>query len=303
MAISRALVIFPSLLWAVVPLQTSCSTGSGTGVRNERALSEDIFGSPAPIVVPSSGVSGNFDPSDFPDPLVACDGSSGSGRAGIIDDFEDGDGAIRSGDGRRGSWFAYGDGSGGEQTPNGADVQGSESDRSAGGLALHVHGSGYSDWGSGIGFPVSLESEGGRRCLYDATAYDGVSFWAKGDAQLDVLWITPAVIPREEAGRCDGFIGGCYDSHSMVVSLDEEWSEYQVQFADMDQHGWGQDVGPLEPRELVSLQFQVPAGADYEFWLDDLRFTGPDAHLDDFEPEDATLDAGMDAGDVDGGPQ
>jgi hypothetical protein len=87
------------------------------------------------------------------------------------------------------------------------------------------------------------------------------------------------------------------------VSLDEEWSEYQVQFADMDQHGWGQDVGPLEPRELVSLQFQVPAGADYEFWLDDLRFTGPDAHLDDFEPEDATLDAGMDAGDVDGGPQ
>jgi hypothetical protein len=107
-----------------------------------------------------------------------------------------------------------------------------------------------------------------RRC-YDASAYAGLRFWARGRGSFNVVAKMTQVAPEEFGGSCSH---RCDDSHRATVSLSNHWQERRVTWAELEQKGTGQVV-PFDPRSLLSLEFSVtPDQTPFDFWIDDVRF-------------------------------
>lgn len=127
----------------------------------------------------------------------------------LIDDLEDGDAQIPDAFGRKGGWYRFNDG-----TPNAeqcwqptADVKTAERGR----FVAHTHGSGFEDWGAGLGVTLANDS---LETPYPAAAkYQGIRFWLKvkmegGDPSLDINFPTAETScatrycrPNEGSGR------------------------------------------------------------------------------------------------------
>lgn len=205
-------------------------------------------------------------------PIAHCSRQA-TGSQSSIENFDDGDPFI-TGDGRTGMWFTFDDGSGGEQTPTGADwslTRGGPIDE---GWMLHARGGGFSIWGSGVGVSFAWDTTAERACAYDATPWDGISFWAKGNVSgLAVGLPELDVVPVERGGRCEV---SCDGSHRGVVDLDECWQQYAFTFAELEPASWGSEVGPVNPAELTGLEFVVSPNSSpdnrFEYWLDDIEF-------------------------------
>jgi hypothetical protein len=206
----------------------------------------------------------------------------------MIDDFESGDAEI-IGDGRTSYWVSYGDESAGTIVPSPSvswlpDVPG----RADSGYALHTSGGDFTVWGSGNAFDFSWNDDGG--CIYDASIYDGITFWARGEVttvdsssldskdvdSIKVQLMELDILPTAEGGRCDGEHGQCYDSHRTRIQVGSCWQRYSIAFADLAQDGWGQSGGELNLDQLVGLAFEVPKYTDFDFWIDDLAFYAGD---------------------------
>ena len=73
----------------------------------------------------------------------------------LIDNMEDGDTWIRQWGGRYGMWYSFNDGtSGGSQIPSG-DFEMTDGGYSSSNYSAGSSGSGFTDWGAGIGFDLS----------------------------------------------------------------------------------------------------------------------------------------------------
>jgi hypothetical protein len=199
-------------------------------------------------------------------PLAPCTPVAvGSGLLPLIDDFEDGDSRVLVADKRAGSWVIFNDGTGQQQPRAGATFP---ADRIPGGrsssrFGLHTHGSKFTKWGAVLSVELSP-----RRC-YDASAYAGISFWARGRAKLRVAVKMTQVVDEEFGGSC---VQDCYDSHGAAPTLGKEWQHYAFRWEDLTQRGFGTPL-PFDPRSLFSVEFAV--GADqpaFDFWIDDLSF-------------------------------
>ncbi len=217
------------------------------------------------------------------------------GDEAVIEDFDDGDPFI-SGDNRQGQWYDIDDGSGGTQHPLLSEWKTEAGGMGNGGGALHRYGGGYTVWGSGVG--VSFAWENGRACAYDASVWDGVSFWAKGNVEGFVVGINELdVIPKEEGGRCEL---NCYGGHLATMDLDACWRRYAVRFDELEPAVWGSERGPINPEELVSISFYVYSGAApdnrFDFWLDEIAFFKGDKPLEEEICNSSDPDAGDDAG-------
>lgn len=113
----------------------------------------------------------------------------------LLDDMEAQTGFLCEGNGRRGAWYAYNDEVEGStiQWPERTTIPGtpiavSESDRTTNGHAMRTYGISYS-W-AGIGFDLNFDGTTYR--TFDASNYDGVTFWAKGSAfELRVGTVAP----------------------------------------------------------------------------------------------------------------
>ena len=213
-----------------------------------------------------------------------------------IEDFDDGDRFV-TGDNLDGSWYAYDDGTGGDLSPDNNNWYTTPGGLEPGGEALHVQGGGYTNWGIGVAF--SLSASGNRRCRYDATYWDGISFWAKGNvsaftvgaAELDVL-------PVSEGGRCESSCC-CYGSHRTEIDLDACWRRYAFRFDELTPPDWGIYPGPLDVDELMDIDFYVYPNTTpdnrFDFWLDDIAFfkgEKPDAEERCEAPDGGVFDAG-----------
>jgi hypothetical protein len=107
-----------------------------------------------------------------------------------------------------------------------------------------------------------------RRC-YDASAYAGVAFWARGRASLRIGVKMTQIVGEEFGGSCTQ---GCYDSHGVTYPLTREWKHYEVRWKDLAQRGFGAAV-PFDPRSLYSLEFAVSENQPpFDFWIDDVAF-------------------------------
>jgi len=214
----------------------------------------------------------------------------------MIDDFDDGN-ATNEADGRLGTWFAYDDESGGTQTPPANDLLPETGGVKPNGYALHVEGGGYAIWGSN--YVVDFRSD----CAYDASVYDGITFWARGSITIDpdatsdpsggdrellkVMVTETNVVPLDFGGECDETRSQCWDSHKARIALEPCWRRYVLPFADLEQDGWGLDGGELDLDRLYIIGFEIAQGHRYDYWLDELAFYRGEPPP---EEEDCSLD-------------
>ena len=199
-------------------------------------------------------------------------GASGSGGVSIvdlIDDFESGDGSLPATNGRDGAWYSYNDETvGGVQSPVPATMFTPESGGPSGaGLAAHTTGSGFTLWGAGIG--ADFNNNGSVRGSYDASAYQGVTFWARGSVTLNFKILSAPTTPIDQGGTCSAT--DCEDHHQAAVSLNGSWAQYSFSFAELTQQGWG-SAATFNAKEVISLQFEVEQDTAFDFWVDDIGF-------------------------------
>lgn len=258
------------------------------------------FGGGADISVsvgedPDEGESDDASDDEPVKPLVSCSAAVGTGDAPTIDDFEDADQSLLTQDGRDAGWYWYNSAADEEQ---GFIIEVSD-DFPSGTHAMHTWGSAY-DWagiGAGLRWSAPDEDDIWQDCLYDASVYEGVRFWARGNGESVRFSISvPGVIPVEEGGTCDG---GCWNNHGVDLVIGEEWQEYFLGFDEMLQNSG--DLGPLDPRELRTFQFEFPYGGDFDLWLDEIGFFSA-GDAPSAVPDETSDDAGDDTSTDDDNP-
>lgn len=183
-----------------------------------------------------------------------------AGGEPMIDDFEDGDGAIRPLEGRRATWIQVRD-----SEPAGVShpllpalrPEPTEGNR----FALHARGDELRDWGA------SLEIAFDPSC-YDASIYAGIAFSARGPGRLYLAVREVRVVSADFGGTCTQ---DCYNAHTRKIDLEPAWRRFEVRWSDLRQRGY--QTPPLDPRSLHSVTFQVHAeDTPYDLWIDDVTF-------------------------------
>ncbi|WP_437964597.1 CIA30 family protein [Sorangium sp. So ce260] len=199
----------------------------------------------------------------------------------MIDDMEDNDNAILAKGGRVGYWYTFNDGTAGATQDPPPDPEGTgetpftmtalDPARGQSTTAARSWGSGFEGWGIGFGFDLS--SVEGAKAVYDASAYTGITFWAKVGAGSS----TAASVLISDAST-DAVGGACTDEcdawQKQLASISEEWQQFTIPFADLKQGGWGTPAATeqIDAAKLYSIQFQVGEAATFDLYIDDLAF-------------------------------
>lgn len=193
-----------------------------------------------------------------------------------IDDLEDGENAIQALGQRLGYWYTYNDGSAMQVPAPGTTVP---FKTAAGGhsplFSAKTTGPAFTLWGAGMGFDFNNVAM--KSCPYDASAYQGIKFWAKGNIALKAMITIPTT--TQQAGTNSGTCttaAKCEDHYALTPKplLTDTWTQFTIDFASaatFAQEGWGVKV-PFEKNRILAVQFQVPANAAFDFSVDDLTF-------------------------------
>ncbi|WP_438022925.1 hypothetical protein [Sorangium sp. So ce233] len=206
----------------------------------------------------------------------------------LIDDMEDGDGAIEEAGGRAGYWYSYNDGTGTqtppvytEEMPVGFVPEALTPPRGQSTMAVHTFGSGFTEWGAGVRFPLNRPDM--VALAYDASAYTGIVFWAKlGDAgAATTMKVNISDTVSEPAGGiCDEAAGEgdpdrCFDHWSYVASLGTEWAQVVIPFEELAREGWGAEptAQAIDVAALYAIEFRFAQGEDFDVYIDDIGFT------------------------------
>ena len=206
------------------------------------------------------------------DPIVIAEGN-------MVDDLEDGDDAIIITDERSGDWYTFNDATSGEQNP---DPEGDFTPESGGpdgsSYAVHTTGSGWTEWGAGVGLDLNGADPGdpgASKGVFDASGFDGVAFWAKGNATIWVMMATFDLLAESEGGGCVAGTGDgeeCDNYYGKSLTLTSEWGQYLVKFDEIAQAGgWGQQLD-YNGAELVSILFQTGPNETFDYWIDEVGF-------------------------------
>ena len=188
------------------------------------------------------------------------------GDAPLIEDFEQEDSWVLAADGRKGSWITYDDGTGKQVPPSRSALFPS---RIPGGRAtskrgLHVSGSHFTQWG------VTFGTELADAACYDASAYAGIEFWAKGPGEIRVGLQMIDVQDVKYGGLCQT---DCYDTHRKVVELTPTFRKYVVRWDDLRQLYAARVPVAFNPRRVRFLEFGIaPESTPFDVWLDDVSF-------------------------------
>lgn len=187
----------------------------------------------------------------------------------LLDDFEQDSVFIHSTPERRGVWYLANDGS-----PDGTSEPESYAVARGGfagsNHALRYRVERYTDWGAVAGFQLRYQSATGIKCPFNASAFDGLAFAARGSGRVRVRLHVPESVPtNEDGGRCKS---SCWDSHGSFIYLKDEWVQYRLPWSSFAQQGWG-TPSRLNVAEVLGVAFAI--GRDdqpTELWLDDVRF-------------------------------
>lgn len=136
-------------------------------------------------------------------------------------------------------------------------------------LAARVYGGQFVLWGSS--FYVGL---GGP---YNASAYHGISFWAKyGPNSTNLVRVAfPDKDTDPTGGLCNptaGSANGCYDHYGKSIVLQPTWTKVTLRFTDLTQQGFGNLASQFDPSTLFRIEWDIPAGAMFDIWVDDIAF-------------------------------
>jgi hypothetical protein len=186
----------------------------------------------------------------------------------MIDDMEDGDGFICESKGRHGHWYTFSDGSSTDLTPAvDFDPTLIPGGRGTSRYAAHLVGSGFTDWGAGMGFNLNLTDL--ARKTYDVSSIDGIKFWLKSTSALWIGFPTPQTTPPNLGGMCKD--PDCGNSFGFEITAPvPEWVEYEIPFSALRQRAGG--TATWDQRSLIAIDFELPPGATFDVWVDDIRF-------------------------------
>jgi hypothetical protein len=283
-------------VWAVCGLAVlGCASDPET---NKGPTTGATSGAPAGAAgsTPSPGASGGpaAAGSGMPSGATAGTGSGTSTTGGVncsalpaptnADDavatFEDGTGAVLQVGGRGGGFYMFNDGTGTQTPPVGMLPPATKTDRCGSTYALCMSGKGFTTWGAGMGTDFAPTSGGmgmGTKQTYDASAYKGISFWAKSNtttAAVRIGFKDKDTAP--EGGQCDAMMTSgaqaCNDDFGKALSFTNAWQPFTVMFADLTQAGWGKAAPSFDSKAVYSVQFQISQGVDFDLCIDDPSF-------------------------------
>lgn len=200
----------------------------------------------------------------------------------LIDDMEDGDAAIHETGGRAGYWYSSNDGTGTqtppvytEEMPVGFVPEALTPPRGQSTRAMRTFGSGFTEWGAGIGFALNGPDMG--LFAYDASAYTGIVFWAKlGDAgavttmkvHISDKFSEPAGGICDESGEDEA--NKCFDHWSSTARLGAEWAPVVIPFEEFARSGSGAEA--IDLAALYVIEFRFAQGEDFDVYIDDVGF-------------------------------
>lgn len=231
----------------------------------ETPLAREARSSSSSVVRASAAPSSSAAPALPPDLQPCTPAVRAEGTAPLIDDFEDNDTRIAPLEHRAGFWSTSNDGTGSEVPAPGGVFPMSRipGGRGTSRFALHVRGGKFNKWGVLLSADLSA-----RRC-YDASAYGGLAFWARGRGHVDIIAKMTQTAPEEYGGSCTH---DCYDGHRKTIDLSSQWHEERITWGELKQKGFGPPLA-FDPRSLLALEFNlVPEQTPFDYWIDDLRF-------------------------------
>jgi hypothetical protein len=202
-------------------------------------------------------------------------GNTGSGSIDMIDDMEDGDASILSTGDRNGAWFSIHDETPGSLWPPSdspfvmsplPQVRGTSK------TSVRSNGSGFSTWGAAVGVVLKID-DAKLPVFYDASAYKGITFWARiGETSTTTLRVDfPDKNTFATGGGCQGM--QCNDHFGQVVSsLSQAWKQFTIGFSDLKQSGFGLAQEKLDAAHLAGIQFEFGKDAMFYVLIDDLAF-------------------------------
>jgi hypothetical protein len=193
----------------------------------------------------------------------------------LIDNLDDGNDHIVVTPTRRGSWYTFHD-----ESDGGVQVPGDSAFTLAAGGAtassayyVRTTGSGFTDWGAGVGFDLNA-GDSGPKGKFNATAYTGISFKAKGNVTIRFAVQIAAVLETTLGGTCVPSttpMFECDDTHGTNIALTSTWATYQVPFNNLVQEMWGLPA-MFSKTTLTAVVFQFLPSASFDVSIDDVRF-------------------------------
>jgi len=218
----------------------------------------------------------------------------------VIDSMDEGMTLIPATDGRQGAWFVFNDETeGGVQGPSCPFVPAAGGAPNSDGTvpetlgAARTSGSGYTEWGAGIGFNLKdagcAEVDEACECVgeaatptaYDATQYEGISYYARYYGEMTgvpVIFkvVTQGVVLEADGGTCVVAEGaqceGAYQTSKPAFA--SGWTKYEIPFSSLTQPSYvGTNAIPFDPTTLWALQWQVNQNvAAFDFAIDEICF-------------------------------
>jgi hypothetical protein len=260
----------PAILWILLILLVTGATGCGDDRANPNTPNPD-----AATPTPDGG------------PVVTCPAEpSAIDPTALLDDFEHtGSSGAPLIAGRSGGWYASNDMTmeGIMQPLGDAMPEAIPGGRCGSRHAVHVTGSGFSDWGA----VLSLAMHWGPNAsgVYEEQPYDmrarnyqGVSFFARvGETSVNnIRYAVSDQFARPEAGLCNLADNSCYSTYGIVLNrdLDTQWKEFRIPWVGLTQEDFGikgGDAGP-DPSKIYDIQFTFPPRVVFDLWVDDVRF-------------------------------
>lgn len=217
-------------------------------------------------------------------PGAACSALTGipaGDDPAMIDDLEDGDEGIAENGARVGAWYSFNDATAGatQTPPESADFKPEGAEGACGMFAAHTTGKGFKEWGAGIGLDLNAPppaTMGGPEIkkAYDASAYTGIAFEAKGNVGINVGIAEIATLPMADGGSCTpSMVEGmeCEDNHSKAIALGADWKTYKIDFSALKQEGFGKPVA-FDAKTITGIQFSVAQNLEFDFSIDNVRF-------------------------------
>lgn len=198
----------------------------------------------------------------------------------LIDDMEDGDQTISfintEAGLRNGAWYTA-SGKGGEATPEPMksfvmpEIEGTPGvDGST--RAMHFIAKGGTEWGAMTAFDFKAPAAGAK-VPYDASAYKGITFWAKAAAASQIVVRIP--MKDTTSGVCA--TDGCDNHFAFKVSLTTSWKKFSLPWSPTASNVFFQDPAwgyqtTFKSAQLLSVQFVVLLNTSADFWIDDISF-------------------------------
>lgn len=203
-----------------------------------------------------------------------CPAAVGVATALPIDDLEDGDNVITTAGSRVGYWYTYNDGTATQvPDPKALFKPTAPGSTLSAKFAAATSGPAFTTYGAGMGFDFNNVMM--KPCPYDATAYSGITFYAKsnGTAGLAIKAMvkTAATTASSSGGTCTAM---CDDHFALKSTLTTAWAKYTITFsaATFAQEGFGTKAA-FDKTKVLGMQFQVAKDLKFDFSIDDITFT------------------------------